>query len=66
MKTTPIVLIALGLAAPFMAVATPLARPNSVFIVADDLGYGDLGCCGARAVPTSNLGRFAAQGRRLT
>jgi arylsulfatase A-like enzyme len=41
-----------------------MARPNFIFIIADDLGYADLGCNGARgAEPVSpNLDRMAAQG----
>ena len=41
-------------------------QPNSVFIYADDLGYGDLGCYGATAIKTPNLDRMAAEGLRLT
>ena len=40
--------------------------PNIVFIYADDLGYGDLGCFGAKAIKTPNLDRMAAEGLRLT
>src|SRR2546422_7352653 len=37
--------------------------PNIVFILADDLGYGDLGCySGASKIPTPNLDRLAAEG----
>ncbi len=42
------------------------ARPNIVIILADDLGYGDLGCYGAARVATPNIDRFAAQGLRFT
>jgi arylsulfatase A-like enzyme len=49
------------------AVAGPAARPNIVVILADDLGYGDLGCYNPAAkVPTPNLDRLARQGRRYT
>ena len=46
--------------------ATPTARPNIVLIMADDLGYGDLGCYGAKALATPNMDRLAQQGRRFT
>lgn len=43
-------------------------RPNFVFILADDLGYADLGCYGGRASPSCspNLDRMAADGLRFT
>ena len=42
------------------------AAPNVVYVLADDVGYGDLGCYGATKVPTPNLDKFAAQGMRFT
>src|SRR5687768_18397339 len=42
------------------------SRPNIVLIVADDLGYGDLGSYGAPDVKTPNLDRLAREGVRLT
>lgn len=41
-------------------------RPNVIFIVADDLGYGDIGCYGARTVSTPNVDSLAARGLRFT
>ncbi|MEY3172511.1 MAG: hypothetical protein RLZZ436_424 [Planctomycetota bacterium] len=41
-------------------------RPNIVFILADDLGWRDLGCFGSRFHRTPNLDRLASQGLRLT
>ncbi len=41
-------------------------RPNIVLILADDVGYGDLSCYGARRLKTPNLDRMAAGGVRFT
>lgn len=41
-------------------------RPNIVFLYADDLGYGDLSCYGARSVKTPNVDALAASGLRFT
>lgn len=46
--------------------AAPSEKPNIVLIVADDLGYGDLGCYGATKIPTPNIDRLSAQGLRFT
>lgn len=40
--------------------------PNVVVILADDLGYGDLGCYGATKLNTPNIDRLAKEGRRFT
>lgn len=41
-------------------------RPNVVFLVADDLGYGDLSCYGMHRIQTPNVDRLAAEGLRFT
>ena len=41
-------------------------KPNFIFILADDLGYADLGCYGGRVPCSPNLDRMAAQGLRFT
>lgn len=40
--------------------------PNIIFILADDLGYGDLGCYGCEDIRTPNLDQFAKEGVRFT
>lgn len=46
--------------------AADAQRPNIVFILADDLGYGDLGCYGATETRTPHIDRLAAEGMRFT
>lgn len=46
------------------APANAARKPNLIIILADDLGYGDLGCFGSKAIQTPNLDRMAAQGVR--
>ena len=41
-------------------------RPNIIWIMADDLGYGDLGCYGQEKIRTPNIDRLAAGGMRFT
>ena len=41
-------------------------KPNIIIILADDLGYGDIGCYGATQVKTPNLDEMASNGRRFT
>src|SRR6476646_2321449 len=46
--------------------ALPPQKPNIIFILADDLGYGELGCYGQRRIKTPNLDRLASEGMRFT
>src|SRR4051794_1747094 len=52
-----------AVAAPCRAEEKP---PNIVFLIADDLGYGDLGCYGQKKIRTPNLDRLAIGGMRFT
>ncbi len=57
-----LVLLLLGMAPASQAAD----RPNILFILADDLGYGDAGCYGNAGVRTPNIDRLAREGVRLT
>ena len=48
------------------ALAAKDRRPNILVLLADDMGYADLGCFGSRHIRTPNLDRLATQGVRLT
>ena len=48
------------------AATTGRRRPNVVFILADDLGYADVGCYGQKKIRTPNIDRLAAEGMRFT
>ncbi len=45
---------------------TPTRKPNIIFILADDLGYGDVGCYGQKIIKTPNINQLAAEGTRFT
>ncbi|MHC4621016.1 MAG: arylsulfatase [Planctomycetota bacterium] len=64
---------AMGIAAAASAVpswvrvrAATKPRPNVLLIVADDLGYGDLGCYGQKKILTPNIDKLAEEGTRFT
>lgn len=63
MTTSLILLVTMDVMSSSAFSADP---PNVVFIFADDLGYGDLGCYGATKVKTPNIDRLAREGRRFT
>ncbi|MGC3982855.1 MAG: sulfatase-like hydrolase/transferase [Steroidobacteraceae bacterium] len=46
--------------------AAAARKPNVIFILADDMGYGDLSCYGRREYETPNINKLAKQGVRLT
>jgi len=57
---------ALSLATPVAPAAPAADRPHIVYILADDLGYGDLGCFGQATLETPHIDRLAAEGMKLT
>jgi arylsulfatase A-like enzyme len=61
--------VSVAAAAPALSATAkipPPERPNIVFILADDLGYGDLGCYQQAKIKTPNLDRLAKEGVRFT
>ena len=57
---------AAAMAAMPRARAQARRKPNIIFIMADDLGYGDLGCYGQKQIQTPDLDRMAKEGVRFT
>jgi len=62
---------AAALGAPLLAnrafaAPRPARKPNIIYIMADDLGYGDLGCYGQKKILTPRLDRMAVEGMRFT
>ena len=51
---------------PANADAPPVRKPNIIFILADDLGYGDVGCYGQEVIQTPCVDQMAAEGMRFT
>lgn len=62
-STLVCVLVLYACSVPNASIESP---PNIVFIFADDLGYGDLGCFGANDIKTPHIDRIAAEGIQFT
>ncbi len=50
----------------FSLESTSRSKPNIVFILADDLGWGELGCYGQQKIPTPHIDHLATRGMRFT
>ena len=62
-----LLIVFVGGVSPTVFAAEPSTRPpNIVFILADDLGYAELGCFGQTKIKTPNIDRLAAEGMKLT
>jgi arylsulfatase A-like enzyme len=66
MKNALLVLLTLVTPAMVFGQASAKPKPNLIWILADDLGYADLGCYGQKVITTPNLDRMAAEGMRFT
>lgn len=63
-RITMLLLIVCGLLNHSVTAAAE--KPNIIYILADDLGYGDLGCYGQKQIKTPNIDQLAADGIRFT
>lgn len=65
-RVSPVLILIAALAAATVRSAEGESRPNIVFILSDDVGYGDLGCYSAALVKTPRIDSLARDGRRFT
>lgn len=65
MRLLPLILLTAA-AVEIVGPASAADRPNLIWIMADDLGYGELGCYGQKVISTPNIDRMAAEGMRFT
>jgi len=67
LRTTPFYLAFAPMLIALLALSLQAEeKPNVIFILADDMGPGDLGCYGGTIIPTPNLDRLANEGMRFT
>ena len=59
-------LLTLGATVLSLPAAVAQDRPNILYIMCDDMGYGDLACYGQQYIRTPNIDRLAAEGMRFT
>jgi arylsulfatase A-like enzyme len=63
---TGLLILVLQLSFKFEGSAAVSDRPNIIYIMADDLGWGDLGCYGQKRIQTPHLDQMATDGMRFT
>src|SRR5688500_8601290 len=59
-------LVCVGLSTMPLLAARPAGKPNLIVLLADDEGYGELGCQGNNEIPTPNIDSIAKAGIRFT
>ena len=55
-----------GAAASVLPLRAAAKKPNIIWMMADDMGYGDVGCNGQKWIQTPNIDKLATQGLRFT
>ena len=66
MNKDKLMLFGCGLLATAAMQAEEAQKPNIIYIMCDDMGYGDLGCYGQKYISTPNIDRMAAEGMLFT
>ena len=65
-KTAGLGAVSVGLAGSMSNCRQTAAKPNIIYILADDLGYNELGCYGQKKIRTANIDRLAAEGMKFS